>query len=55
MRTKPEILVVVSVICRMIAVNTQMGSRVMVNANVKVRFFSQVLLEVLACPPQLLL
>jgi hypothetical protein len=38
MLTKSEILVVVSVICRMMAVNARMGSRVMVNTNVKVRF-----------------
>jgi len=35
-----EFLVMVSVICRMMAVNAQMGSRVMVNTNVKVRFIS---------------
>jgi len=35
-----EFLVMVSVICRMMAVNARMGSRVMVNTNVNVRFIS---------------
>jgi hypothetical protein len=42
----------------MMAANAQMDSRVMVSTNVKVRDISQgplIFLEVLACPPRLLL
>jgi hypothetical protein len=55
---KSDILVLVSVICRMMAANAQMDSRVMVSTNVKVRDISQgplIFLEVVACPPRLLL